>query len=63
MTLMSPLTFLGLPIPYIPPSANVLELVKPKRTFIGSLAALVALYISVAPLVRTVYIRLWKIWL
>jgi hypothetical protein len=60
MTLVSLVTFLGMPIPYIPLSANALKLVKPKGTFIGSLAALVALYITVAPLVKTVYIKLWK---
>jgi len=62
MTLVSLLRFLGMPIPYIPPSANAPELVKPKGTVIGSLAALVALYITVAPLVRSIYIKLWKRW-
>lgn len=54
---------LGLIIPYVPPFAKALKLVRPGGDFMGILIACLVLYTIVMQLTKMVYIRIWKRWL
>lgn len=53
----------GLLIPFVPPFANALKLVRPRSSFIGFLALELLFYCVEVQLVKTLYIKLWKRWL
>ncbi|KAG4440495.1 hypothetical protein IFR05_004030 [Cadophora sp. M221] len=53
----------GFAIPYVPPFAKALKLVRPAGDFIGILVACLVLYTIVMQLAKIVYIRIWKRWL
>ncbi|TKA58160.1 hypothetical protein B0A49_12139 [Cryomyces minteri] len=53
----------GFAIPFIPPFANPLQLVRPRASFIGILAAELAFYCVEVQLVKMLYIRLFGRWL
>lgn len=53
----------GLSLPYIPPIAHALGLVRPANSFLGFLAAEIALYCIEVQAVKMVYIKLFKTWL
>lgn len=55
--------FLGLSIPYIPPFANALQLVKPRNSFIGFLAAELVLYCLEVQVMKMLYVRAFGRWL
>jgi P-type Mg2+ transporter len=53
----------GFLIPFIPPFANALSLVRPKSSFIGFLALELLIYCVEVQLVKMWYIKLWGRWL
>jgi P-type Mg2+ transporter len=53
----------GFLLPYIPPFANALSLVRPKNSFIGFLVLELLIYCVEVQLVKMLYIKLWKRWL
>lgn len=54
---------LGFSIPYIPPFANALQLVRPRKSFIGFLAAELVLYCLEVQVVKMLYVRAFGRWL
>lgn len=54
---------LGFSIPFIPPLANALQLVRPKNSFVGFLAAELVLYCLEVQVVKMLYIRAFGRWL
>lgn len=53
----------GLSLPYIPPIARALGLVRPANSFLGFLVAEIALYCIEVQVVKMVYIKLFGTWL
>lgn len=53
----------GVVIPYIPPLAKVLNLVRPDGNFFGFLVAFLILYTLVMQFAKTAYIKKWRRWL
>ena len=54
---------LGFSIPYIPPFANALQLVRPRNSFIEFLAAELVLYCLEVQVVKMLYVRAFGRWL
>ena len=53
----------GFAIPYIPPFANALQMVRPENSFIGFLAMELVFYCFEVQLVKMLYIKCFKKWL
>jgi Mg2+-importing ATPase len=54
---------IGLAIPYIPPIASALGLIRPRTEFLGFLAAELALYCLEVQLVKVLYVKIFGRWL
>jgi len=53
----------GFALPYIPPLRRALGFVRPADSFVGFLAAELALYCLEVQLLKVVYVRVFKTWL
>jgi Mg2+-importing ATPase len=54
---------LGFSIPYLPPFANGLQLVRPRNSFIGFLATELVLYCLEVQVVKMLYVKAFGRWL
>ena len=54
---------IGVAVPYIPPFAHALQLVTPKTSFVGFLAAELMLYSIEVQIMKMIYVKIFKKWL